>query len=219
MIALAAVRTELMTVADISLAVSTTVTDITIIVPMGRWEPNARGRISQAAWELFLDRGYDETTVAAIAQRAGLTERTVFRHFADKREVFFHGASALEGLLVDAVAGAPENLSAFTLSMVGIDAISHHLTDRDFSRRRQEIVDVTPELQERELRKMSHLAASLTRALQARGIEETQANLAAEAGIVIFRVAFERWVGADDERTLAAHAQLAFSELSALTAV
>ncbi len=184
---------------------------------MGRWEPNAQGRISQAAWELFLERGYDETTVAAIAQRAGLTERTVFRHFADKREVFFHSAAALDGLLVEAVAGAPDGLSPFELATAGIDAIAGHLTDRDFSRRRQEIVDVTPELEERELRKMAHLAATLSQALRARGVQEPQAELAAEAGIVIFRVAFERWVAADDERTLQAHVQLASCELSALT--
>ncbi len=188
------------------------------MVRMGRWEPNAQGRISQAAWELFLERGYDETTVAAIAQRAGLTERTFFRHFADKREVFFHGASSLEDLLVDAVADAPDGLSPFELTTVGIDVIAGHLPDRDFSQRRQAIVDATPELKERELRKMAHLATALSQALRARGVQEPQAELAAEAGIVIFRIAFERWVAADDERTLQAHARLAASELSALTA-
>ena len=76
---------------------------------MGRWEPNARGRLEQAAMELYLERGFDQTTVAEIAERAGLTERTFFRHFADKREVLFAGAGALQELLVSAVAGAPDS--------------------------------------------------------------------------------------------------------------
>ena len=78
---------------------------------MSRWEPNARGRLEQAAAELFADRGYDQTTVADIAARAGLTERTFFRHFADKREVLFAGADALREQLVSTVAEAPRPLA------------------------------------------------------------------------------------------------------------
>ena len=64
---------------------------------MGRWEPDARGRLVKAAMELYGERGFEQTTVAEIAERAGLTERTFFRHFADKREVLFAGAGALRG--------------------------------------------------------------------------------------------------------------------------
>src|SRR5580698_1856641 len=84
---------------------------------MGRWEPNARGRLEQAALALYGERGFEQTTVAEIAQRAGLTERTFFRHFADKREVLFWGAGALQDLFVTAVASAPE-------SAAPIDAIA-----------------------------------------------------------------------------------------------
>src|ERR1035441_631438 len=76
---------------------------------MGRWEPNARGRLEQAALELYVERGFEQTTVAEIAQRAGLKERTFFRHFADKREVLFQGAASLQELLVNAVASTPES--------------------------------------------------------------------------------------------------------------
>jgi hypothetical protein len=60
---------------------------------MTRWEPNARGRLEQAALALYGERGFENTTVAEIAARAGLTERTFFRHFADKREVLFAGGA------------------------------------------------------------------------------------------------------------------------------
>ena len=75
---------------------------------MGRWQPNARGRLEQAALELYVERGFEQTTVEEIARRAGLTERTFFRHFADKREVLFAGAASLQDLLVRSVASAPD---------------------------------------------------------------------------------------------------------------
>src|SRR5215472_3630839 len=74
---------------------------------MGRWEPDARGRLERAALELYGERGFEQTTVAEIAGRAGLTERTFFRHFADKREVLFAGSAALRDLIVNAVTSAP----------------------------------------------------------------------------------------------------------------
>ena len=79
---------------------------------MTRWEPDARGRLEQAALELYGERGFEQTTVAEIAKRAGLTERTFFRHFADKREVLFGGAGALQELLVSTVASAPDSARA-----------------------------------------------------------------------------------------------------------
>src|SRR5271157_2014583 len=90
---------------------------------MGRWQPNAAGRLAEAAMELYGERGFDQTTVAEIAERAGLTERTFFRHFADKREVLFAGASALEDLLVSAVANAPDGLAPIDAAAAGIEAV------------------------------------------------------------------------------------------------
>src|ERR1700736_2120971 len=91
---------------------------------MGRWEPNARGRLEQAALQLYGERGFEQTTVAEIARRAGLTERTFFRHFADKREVLFYGSSILQDLLVSAVATAPATASPMDAVALGLDAIS-----------------------------------------------------------------------------------------------
>src|SRR5215472_19356306 len=90
---------------------------------MGRWEPNARGRLEQAAMELYVERGFEQTTVAEIAERAGLTERTFFRHFTDKREVLFGGSKVLEELLVEGVVAAPASaapIEAIATSLQGV---------------------------------------------------------------------------------------------------
>ena len=89
---------------------------------MGRWEPDARGRLAQAAMELYVERGFEQTTVAEIARRAGLTERTFFRHFADKREVLFSGSASLEDLLVETVAKAPPEMAPIDAAAAGIEA-------------------------------------------------------------------------------------------------
>src|SRR5215471_3367257 len=95
---------------------------IIMIGGMGRWEPNARGRLEQAALELYVERGFAQTTVAEIAERAGLTERTFFRHFADKREVLFAGADNLQEFLVSAVAGAPDSVPPIEAVAAALEA-------------------------------------------------------------------------------------------------
>src|SRR5690349_23132746 len=120
---------------------------------MSRWEPNARSRLEQAALELYVERGFDQTTVAEIAQRAGLTERTFFRHFADKREVLFGGGPALEELVVSAVADAPQSLAPLDAAAAGLEAAGARFfvpERRAYSRQRQKIIEANPELQERE---------------------------------------------------------------------
>jgi AcrR family transcriptional regulator len=97
---------------------------------MGRWEPNARGRLERAALELYLKRGFERTSVAEIAERAGLTERTFFRHYADKREVLFAGSSALQDLLVDTVARAPEPATPMGAVATALEAAAAVLQQR-----------------------------------------------------------------------------------------
>jgi AcrR family transcriptional regulator len=161
---------------------------------MARWKPDAKGRIAKAAMELYGRRGYERTTVAEIAQRAGVTERTFFRHFADKREVLFGGSHRLQELMVGAVASAP--VSAAPIDAVGaaLQACAAVLNDRQFSRQRQAIVAASEELRERELIKMATLTAAIAEALRGRGVKEPTASLTAEAGIAVFRVAFATWV-------------------------
>jgi AcrR family transcriptional regulator len=165
-----------------------------------RWQPDARGRLERAALELYSERGFEQTTVAEIAARAGLTERTFFRHFADKREVLFGGAAELEALLLEGVLAAPADAAPIEVVAVALRPTEGLFADRrSFARRRQAIIDANPELQERELIKIARLAAVLAAALRDRGIGEPEASLAAEAGIAVFRIGFERWIVDPDD--------------------
>src|SRR6201994_808584 len=119
---------------------------------MGRWEPNARGRLAEAAFALYAERGFEQTTVAEIAKRAGLTERTFFRHFADKREVLFAGADALRELMLSTVAGVPESLAPVDAAAVGLEAAGAFIQEGGaLAQQRQAIIAASAELQEREL--------------------------------------------------------------------
>jgi len=164
---------------------------------MSRWQPDARGRLAQAAMELYGERGFEQTTVAEIATRAGLTERTFFRHFADKREVLFEGAAVLQARLVEGVVTAPEDAAPIEVVAAALRSIAPIFAERrPFARQRRAIIAANPDLQERELIKLAALAAAVTTALHDRGVGEPEASLAAEAGIAVFRVGFERWVAA-----------------------
>jgi AcrR family transcriptional regulator len=186
---------------------------------VARWEPNARERLQEAAMALFRERGYDRTTVEEIAERAGLTERTFFRYFADKREVLFSGAKDLEKLIVDAVAGAPPGTGSLDATSAALEATAPGFEQhRKHARRRQALVAAHAELRERELIKLSSLATAIAVALRARGVPKPAANLTAEAGIAIFKSAFERWLDDTKKRDLSHHVRAALAELRVLTA-
>jgi AcrR family transcriptional regulator len=186
---------------------------------MGRWEPNARGRLVQAAFTLYGERGFEQTTVAEIAARAGLTERTFFRHFADKREVLFAGADALRELLVSAVAKAPESLAPIDAAAAGLEAAGALIQEGgDLAQQRQAIIGASTELQERELVKLASLALALAEALRRRGVDDPAASLTAEAGIAVFKVAFERWVEQTTQQDLPQLIRESLDELKAVTA-
>ena len=162
---------------------------------MVRWEPNAQGRLESAAMELYLDRGFDQTTVAEIAARAGLTERTFFRYYADKREVLFGGAVILHDLLVHEIETAPPELGPLDAVATALAAAGGMMQPNAAqSRQRQSVIDANPVLQERELIKLASLASAIAVTLRARGTPDPAAGLAAETGIAVFKVAFERWV-------------------------
>jgi AcrR family transcriptional regulator len=162
---------------------------------MVRWEPNARGRLGQAAFELFTERGFDQVTVAEIAERAALTERTFFRYFADKREVLFAGSEEFQSLFVSSVENAPASASPIDAVAVALHAqAAQFMEHAPGVRRRQAIIAAHPELRERELIKLAKVAAAVAEALRHRGVGEPAASLTAEAGMAVFRIAFERWV-------------------------
>jgi AcrR family transcriptional regulator len=186
---------------------------------MGRWEPDARGRLAQAAFALYGERGFEQTTVAEISERAGLTERTFFRHFADKREVLFAGAGALEELLVSTVTKAPASAAPIEAVAAALEAAGAFIQEGgELARQRQAIIAASTELQERELIKLASLASALAEALRRRGVQDPAASLTAEAGIAVFKVAFERYVEETNQQDLPRLIRESLEELKAVTA-
>jgi AcrR family transcriptional regulator len=183
---------------------------------MGRWAPDAVGRLVQAAMQLYRERGFDATTVAEIAERAGLTERTFFRYFADKREVLFYGSSALQTIVVDAIARAPADTAPLDSVAAALEALSPMFDERRvFARQRQALIAAHAELQEREVMKLTSLAAAVAVALRARGVADPAASLTAEAGIAVFKIAFEQWLADSKRHDLAHHIRAAVRDLRA----
>lgn len=135
---------------------------------MGRWDPDGRGRLMKAAMELYAERGFELTTVADIAAKAGLTERTFLRHFTDKREVLFSGSAALQELMVCSVAMAPESVAPIETVAAGVEAAASVIPDRKYSRERHKLIEVHPLLRERELIKMASLASAFAETLRKR---------------------------------------------------
>lgn len=185
---------------------------------MGRWEPGTRLRLQRTALDLFLERGFDDTTVAAIAARAGVTERTFFRYFGDKREVLFDGQEALLTTFVAAVEDAPPGTSVMELIALALDSVGELFPAerQEYSRRRQAAIDATPSLQERELLKLAVMTASMADALRARGTPDPRATLAAETAITVFQVSFPRWRAEDPPRDLVELQRETLAELRAL---
>jgi AcrR family transcriptional regulator len=193
-------------------------TVITYDVPVTRWEPDARGRLEQAALQLFVERGYDNTTVAEIADKAGVTERTFFRHFVDKREVLFSGSDALRQLLTDSVLAAPKHLAPIDAVGAALESASEVMNDRrDIVPLRQALISGHPELLERELIKLASLADALAVALRKRGVKERSARLTAEVGIAAFKIAFEQWAVDPKRRNLPRLLRESIEELKAVT--
>jgi AcrR family transcriptional regulator len=210
----------MMSVADISIAGDVIRCHGSYHRGMGRWQPDARGRLERAALELYGERGFEQTTVAEIAARAGLTERTFFRHFADKREVLFAGSTALRDLIVDAVTGAPASATPIDAIAAGLDAATVAFTRerREHARRRQGIIAANAELRERELIKMASYSAALAGALRKRGVGESAARLTGEIGIAVFRIAFERWLAETNDREYRQLVRESLDQLKAVTA-
>ena len=187
---------------------------------MARWQPNASERIAAAALDLFAERGYENTTVIEIAQRAGLTKSTFFRHFPDKREVLF-GADTMTELLVTGIAAAP-------LTATPLQAVAHALhavgsqafipARREFTARRRAVIAANPELQEREALKGLGLTTSMIDALKRRGVPHLASCVAAELGALALNIAYERWSDTTNDDEFSDLAQRTLSELRAASA-
>jgi len=185
---------------------------------MARWQPDSAVRLTEAALALFSERGFDEVTVAEIAERAGVTERTFFRHFADKREVLFAGGTVLREVMVEAATSAPVEATPLDAVASALEAMADVLERRrEFARARHVVVSANPELRERELIKLASLGDALAETLRARGVPEPAASLTAQAGIAVFHVAFDRWA-IERTRDLATLIQESLNDLRALAA-
>jgi AcrR family transcriptional regulator len=184
-------------------------------VSVSRWAPNARERLETAALELFVENGFEETTVAQIADRAGLNRATFFRHFADKREVLFGGEDILAALFGDAIRTAAPDATLIECLAAAFEAAEPVMTPqrRAAAARRILVVSANSELQERGLLKHARVATSLADALRERGADELTARLGAQVGMLAFRIAFERWTRADGEGAFRSFAASALSEL------
>ena len=184
---------------------------------MVRWEPDSRERLEQAALALFGELGFEETTVAAIAERAGVTERTFFRHFADKREVLFGGGTSFQDTIVAGVEAAGPDRSPLEAVAAGFTAAGDLLEGRrEFALARSAIIAANPSLQERELIKLASIAAAVGESLRGRGVGEPDADLVAELGVAAFRVAFSQWVATADAPPLPELINEAFDRMAAL---
>ena len=189
---------------------------------MPRWEPDGRERLVKAALELFSERGYDETTVAEIAERAGLTRSTFFRYFPDKRDVLMAGQQTLSRLLAEGITEAPGDASPLEAVAAGLKRVSTAMgpMNRELGPRMKAAVAASSELQEREALKSVGLAAAMATALIARGVPDTTAQLAAELGVLAFKRGYAQWSedDRDAQNDLAHYTLPALNELRAASA-
>ncbi|OIH97752.1 TetR/AcrR family transcriptional regulator [Curtobacterium sp. MCBA15_001] len=189
---------------------------------MPRWESGARERLVLAAVDLFSDQGYDDTTVTQIAERAGVTKSTFFRHFPDKRELLVAGQETLSRLLAEGITAAPADSTPLAAVAAGLELASAEMgpANRELGPRLRVAVAASAELQERDALKQVGMAAAMAEALAARGVAEAPARLASEMGVLAFKQGFERWSSgqADADDGLAQHALSALAELRAAAA-
>lgn len=186
---------------------------------MSRWKPDAEGRLIKAALVLFERQGYDRTTIAEIADAAGLTKRTFFRYFADKREVLFDGSHELDHRWLGGIAQAAADAAPMAAVTAGFDAVAQMFDGRhSFAGVRFRIITAHPELQERELIKLQSLADAIKVALEERGISPNAATLASQAGVTVFYVAFGRWLEQDDPAALRQLMDESLAELRSVVA-
>jgi AcrR family transcriptional regulator len=179
-------------------------TVITYTRCMARWEGGAAERLQQAAIELFAEQGFEQTTATEIAQRVGLTERTFYRHFSDKREVLFHGRDTYLANFLTGLAAAPADATPMAAVTAAVRGGAAMFTDerRPWSRTRQQVIDANPALLERERHKQAHLASVLADALRERGADPLTATLAGESGATVFGIAFGEWIRDGETRPM-----------------
>jgi AcrR family transcriptional regulator len=111
----------------------------------------ARDRLAQAAFDLFNERGYEQTTIDDIAERAGLGRATFFRHYRSKDDVIFPDHDRL----LDRVRDRLRSTGHGTALSAACDAVRlvllHYLDEGDLARRRYALTSTVPALRDREI--------------------------------------------------------------------
>lgn len=168
---------------------------------MPRWAADARERLEAAALDLFVEQGYEQTTVTQIADQAGLNRATFFRHFDDKREVLFGEQDRLAGLLADGVRAASGDAQIFDCLQAAFAAVDRVMTpqQRDKAAQRVQVMKASTEVRERGLLKQARIAEAIAAALRDRGADQITARLGAQIGLLAFSLAVERWINTKDQ--------------------
>ncbi|RZU19329.1 TetR family transcriptional regulator [Kribbella rubisoli] len=169
---------------------------------MARWDPGAEERLRKAALELYAAHGYDAVTVNQIAEHAGLTRRSYFRYFPDKREVLFAGSERLAPAVVEAIRAVDPAVAPWPAVLQAAEVIGAQLAEiAQNSDVRRAVIAASPELQERERTKLAAVTDALRGGLEERGLSTEDAALIAEVGSAVFQNAFSRWIDGGGQQT------------------
>lgn len=183
---------------------------------MVRKAENARERFESAAFRLFDEKGYAVTTVPEIAEKAGLTERTFYRYFTDKREVMFWRAGDHQASITNEIARAPTSLHPLTIVAHAFETVAPFIDGhRPIVKLRQRLISEHSDLHERELMKLHTLASAIDLALQQRNVQPSLSRIVAEIGTAIWKVALENWRADGAKGSFANHVQSALTEFRA----
>ena len=168
---------------------------------MPRWKPHAKERLELAALDLYATRGYESTTIGDVAAHAGVTSRTYFRYFPDKREVLFGGADGLRDRIACSLRDAPADVPPLAAALYAMSTCEDlfHLREHEYLRRRDAVIGTSSELQEREARKLASIGAVVAGGLVERGSDPDGAQLVADLALVAFKQAARLWM--DDPAT------------------
>ena len=159
-----------------------------------RKKAETRQRIQEEAMRLFLEHGYDATTVEQIAAAAGVSHMTFFRHFPTKDDVVV--TDDYDPLIAELIRARPadehpvERVRATILQ--GLAAV--YATDRDTILARAQLIESTPALRARVLDNQRATEALFARALASPGGEDgLEVRVLAAACVAALITAVTRW--------------------------
>jgi AcrR family transcriptional regulator len=171
---------------------------------MARWEPGTSRRLQEAALAIFVDAGFNDVTVADIAARAEVSERTFFRYFATKEEVLFGESDMLLAEIITAIRQAPHLATPADLVRAAITRLTQLFEpERGKHRQRSAVINAEPALRERDLLKQSVWVTAIVAELVRRQIDPVRAATLAGAATAGFRAAYNDWLATRSKRTLA----------------